>query len=205
MPFSEVAFNAVQQVKTPGKGEANVSLGQWKGSEPLAQMRALAGPVCPGGAADVWCGRLVLLLLDQGGGGCACLAAASVSAQAVEAARSDIVTAKEEAERQRQLAQEREAKRKLRDEEADVPLTPREWRSETAGVTAAEIEAMTVKEKRPLIKQTVFRKARTLGGATSFQPFADRVLSLKAPKVGARHTPATLRLSLPAEPPLLLQ
>lgn len=103
------------------------------------------------------------------------------------------MTALEKAEVEKRLEIEREAKRRLRDEEADVPLTPREWLSDTAALTAAEIEAMTVNAKRALIKQTVvLRKKSLIGAAPPFQPFADRVLNLKAPKV-SQNRPADTR------------
>ena len=76
-----------------------------------------------------------------------------------------------------------EAKKRLRDENADVPVTPREWQSDTAELTAAEIEGMTIKAKRLLMKQTFRKKTGALGAPAHYQPFADRVLSLKTPKV----------------------
>ncbi|CDI86721.1 hypothtetical protein, conserved, putative [Eimeria praecox] len=102
--------------------------------------------------------------------------------EAITAANADAVTARGEAESKKQQALEMEAKKRLRDENADVPVTPREWKSDTAEVTAAEIEGMTIKAKRPLVKQSFVKKAETLGATASYQPFTDRVLSLKTPK-----------------------
>lgn len=85
-----------------------------------------------------------------------------------------------------------EAKKRLRDENADIPLTPRDWQSETADMTANEIEGMTIKAKRPLLKQTFLKRAEELGCIASYQPFADRVLSLKTLKVGPQSSVAVL-------------
>lgn len=102
--------------------------------------------------------------------------------EAVEEARSTAVAAKKEAAIEKLREQEREAKKRMRDEEADVPLSPREWLSENAAVTAAEIEAMTIKPKRALITQKILRERKTMGATTFFESFTDRVHSLKAPK-----------------------
>ncbi|CDJ49242.1 hypothtetical protein, conserved, putative [Eimeria brunetti] len=78
--------------------------------------------------------------------------------EAITTANADAATARGEEESKRRQALEMEEKKRLRDENADVPVTPREWQSETADVTAAEIEGMTIKAKRPLVKQTFIKK-----------------------------------------------
>lgn len=101
----------------------------------------------------------------------------------MEAARSAAVAAKENTLVEKLREQEREAKRRLRDDEAEAPVSPREWLSGTADTTVAEVEAMTIKEKRLPIRQTVLRRRSALGVSISFEAFVDRVHSLKAPKV----------------------
>ncbi|KAL8270028.1 hypothetical protein Esti_006061 [Eimeria stiedai] len=102
--------------------------------------------------------------------------------EAIRTARSDAAAAKEEAATEKRREQDKREKQKLRDEEADALISPREWSSPTADLTQSEIEAMRIKENASFSRQTICKKRGQVEADVAFKSFTERVHSLKAPK-----------------------